>query len=176
MDVCVCVCGRTDYMCVSVHMCARLVQYSLTLVLWILCSLSSLMESLQGQRHFHFFCILFSSLSLLPSLSTCQLITGGQIGIKSFIFHFGGQRWWPAVLMRGTCEPHAVRLWKGLTLPFDSTSAPHKTGKATVWLVDYPSHSQMPSNDYLATSQVRWPGPPPGCTVQSQWRPHKHVL
>lgn len=108
-----------------------------------------------------FFSYLFFPLSLLPSLSACQLITGGQIGIKSFIFHFGGHQWWPAVLMRGTCEPHAVRLWKGLTLPFDSTSAPCKTGKATVWLVDYPSHSQMPSNDYLAASKVQCGGPPP---------------
>lgn len=131
------------------------------------------MESLQGHASIFIFLHLFLSLSLLPSPSTCQLITGGRLGNKSCIFHFGGHRWWPAVLMRGTCEPHAVRLWKGLTLPFDSTSAPHKTGKATVRLVDYPSHSQMPSNDYLATSKVQWQGPPPGSTVQSQWRPDK---
>lgn len=59
-------------------------------------------------------------------------------------------------LMRGTCEPHGVRLGKGLTLPFDSTSVANKTGKATVRLVDPPLHSQMPSNDDLATSKVLW--------------------
>lgn len=63
--------------------------------------------------------------------------------------------------MRDTCETRTVRLWKGLTLPFDFTSVPHKTGKATVRLVDYPLHSQMPSNDYLATSKVQWQAPPP---------------
>lgn len=72
--------------------------------------------------------------------------------------------------MRGTCDRHAVRLWKGLTLPFDSTSVPHKTGKATVRLVD--SHSQMPSNDYLATSKVQWHRRPPRirCTVTAASR------
>lgn len=61
----------------------------------------------------------------------------------------------------------SVRLWKGLSVPFDSTSVPHGTGKATVRLVDYPSHSQMPSNDDLATSKVQCQGaspPPPTST------------
>lgn len=63
VDMCasVHVCGHTEYMCVCVcvHTYAHLEQYSLTLVLCILCSLSFLMESLQGQKRFHFFCIYF---------------------------------------------------------------------------------------------------------------------
>lgn len=65
-------------------------------------------------------------------------------------------------MMGGTCKRHVVRLRKGLTLPFDSTSVPYKTGKATALLVDYPPHSQMPSNDHLAMSKVMWHGPPLG--------------
>lgn len=63
----------------------------------------------------------FSFFSLLHKLlSLFMLITGERIGNKSFMFHSGGRQCRPAVLMRGTCEPHAVRLWKGLTLPSDS--------------------------------------------------------
>lgn len=91
-------------------------------------------------------------------------------------FHFGSHHWWPVVLIGVTCELHAAGLWKGLTLPFNSTSAPRKTGEATVRLVDYRSHSQMPSNDYLAGSQVQHHGSPPGFTVHSQQCPDKQIL
>lgn len=158
--------------CACVHKCRHLVQYPLTLVLSILCPLSSLMESLQGQMHFHS-SVAFFSASLLCFFSTFQLITGGQPGNKSFILLSGGQ-WWPGVLMRRTCESRF--LWKGLTLPFNSTSAPHKTGKATARLVDYRSQSQMPSNDYLAMSKVQEHRSPLGSTFLSQRRPGKQIV
>lgn len=82
--------------------------------------------------------------------------------------------------MRGACdvrhERASVRLCKGLSVAFDSTSVPHGTGKATVRLVDYPSHGQMPSNDYLATSKVQCQGTPhphPSTAVRSEQRPHQ---
>lgn len=162
-------------LCLCVHICPFRAILSHSGIVYSL--LTKLLNGVTTRaKAFSFFLHLFLSLSLLPYPSACQLVTGEQIGIKSFIFHFGGHHWWPGVLMRGTCEQLAVRLCKGLTLPFESTSAPRKTGKATVWLVDYPSHSQMPSNDYLTTSKVQWCGPPPGSTVLSQWCPHKQIF
>lgn len=168
-------CGHTVYMyvCASMCTCAHVLIFSAALFhSGIVNSLfTKLLNGVTTRaKAFSFFAFIFFpslplSLRLFPSTSTCQLITGGRIGNKSFIFHFGGYHQWPAVLMKDTCETRAVRLWKGLTLPFDSTSVPHKTGKATVRLVDYPFHSQMPSNDYLATSKVQWHGrPPPPCS------------
>lgn len=75
------------------------------------------------------------------------MITGGQIGDDKFLFFISAADTGELpLLMRVACELHAT----GLTLPFDFTSVPHKSGKATALLVDYPSNSQMPSNDYLA--------------------------
>lgn len=80
------------------------------------------------------------------------MITGGQIGDDKFLFFISAAATGElSLLMRVTCELHAT----GLTLPFDFTSVPHKSGKATALLVDYPSNSQMPSNDYLAVSEVQ---------------------
>lgn len=113
---------------------------------------------------FLFFCIYFLSLSHpLRLWASWPQVGRLAISILFFILEVvADERYmWTA----------CIRLWKGLTLPFDSTSVPHRTGKATVRLVDYPSHSQMPSNDYLATLKMQCQGPSPGSAVQSQWRP-----
>ncbi|PWA20158.1 hypothetical protein CCH79_00003540 [Gambusia affinis] len=91
--------------------------------------------------------------SVIPALSTvgqdlCRRImrktkAGGPHSPHAVITADTGEL---PLLMRVACELHAT----GLTLPFDFTSVPHKSGKATALLVDYPSNSQMPSNDYLA--------------------------
>lgn len=105
---------------------------------------------------FSFFslCIYF----LLPSFFSPPHASWLQVGCLAISFYLP---FWRSSLV--TCRfdekymwtARAVRLCKGLTVPFNSTSAPHKTGKATVRLVDYRSQSQMPSNDYLATSKVQ---------------------
>lgn len=163
------------FLCYSicVFVCAQLLLYTLHH-----CIVNSLLTKLLNGIAYYFwgfFCIYsFPPCSDIPL--SLLLITGERIGSESFIFHFGSHHWWPVVLIGVTCELHAAGLWKGLTLPFNSTSAPRKTGEATVRLVDYRSHSQMPSNDYLAGSQVQHHGSPPGFTVHSQQCPDKQIL
>lgn len=88
------VCVHTVYMRVCVSMCTSAHVRTFNAALSHSGIVNSLLTKLLNgvttrAKAFSFFCIYFFP-SLPSSTSTWQLITGGRIGNKSFIFHFGG--------------------------------------------------------------------------------------
>lgn len=107
--------SEVAWLCVSVHagmhackhagkisVRTNLQQRALTLVMWILWSLSSLIESLQGQKHFYLFstfCPPPRPLHLPP-----QWPANHRWEDWHWVFYFS---FWRSSQMRSACDPHA---------------------------------------------------------------------